>query len=265
MRTRIIAEAGANHNGDIELAKEMIRVAANCGADYIKFQSWQSKNLKLGDPNYERHRKSELSDADHLILMEECARSGIQFLTTCFDIGRIEFLASLGLKTIKIASPDCGSAKMISLMKDVFEHLIISTGMSYDQEVEKTAKLLMGYSYTFLHCVSLYPTPLDKVNIARMDWLRQFTPSVGFSDHTLGTEAAKLAIARGTSFVEKHFTLDRGLPGKDQAISVEPAEIKELVEFAAQTEMMMGMERPTLSADEEKMRQIYIGKWGDNR
>lgn len=264
-RTQIIAEVGANHGGDVELAIKMIEAAALAGADWVKFQSWQAKNLKPGDPNFDRHAKAELSDEAHHRLIRACEANQVRFLTTCFDIGRVEFLAGLGLNTIKVASPDLGSHAMIRKLRTCFDHLILSTGMSYDEEIQQTAKLLDKTSYTFLHCISLYPTPLERVNLARMEWLRQFTPSVGFSDHTLGTAAGKLAIARGAVYLEKHFTLSRELPGKDQAISAEPYEIRELADYAAQVERMMGEPHPGLSEQEMDLRKIYIGKWGDNR
>jgi len=264
-RTQIITEIGANHGGDIELAIKMIEAAARAGADWVKFQSWQAQTLKPGDPNFERHAKAQLSDENHYRLIQACEANHVKFLTTCFDKGRVEFLASLGLTTIKIASPDLASHTMIKMLRERFEHLIISTGMSYDEEIRQTAELLGDSSYTFMHCVSLYPTPLERVNLARMDWLRQFTPSVGFSDHTLSVAAGQLAIARGAVYLEKHFTLSRDLPGKDQAISAEPDEIRLLADYATQTEMLMGQVSPDLSDKEVELRGVYIGKWGDNK
>ncbi len=265
MKTKIIAEVGANHNGDIELAKTMIQTAAACGVDYVKFQSWQADRLKPGDPNYDRHKKAELSDDDHRVLIAECRKNNVKFLTTCFDWQRIEFLASLGLDTIKIASPDLTSARMIQMLRQHFKHLIVSTGMSTVDEVRATANLLKGTSFTLLHCVSLYPTPPERVNLARMDWLKQFTPSVGYSDHTMGTKAALLAIGRGAAFIEKHFTSDRNLPGKDQQISGIPSEFTEICDFARAAEVMIGTDLPELTAKEQELRTIYQGKWGDNR
>jgi sialic acid synthase SpsE len=265
-RTKIIAEAAANHNGDMQVARKMIAVAAESGADYIKFQSWLSGNLITDDPsNRQYYKERELSDQAHFELMDECRKHGISFLTTCFDIGRIDFLKKLGVREIKVASPDAGSYRMIEALKDNFDHLIVSTGMSYESEVRKTADLLKGRSFTLLHCVSLYPTPPEKVNMARMDWLRQFTPSVGFSDHTFGTDAAKLAIARGAAYVEKHFTLDRKMPGRDQPLSAEPAELKEICAFARTAEAMMGPGRNDLFDEEVPARNRYVGRWGNNR
>jgi len=265
MRTMIIAEAAANHAGKIDIAKNMVRVAAECGADYIKFQSWQSKNLKQGDPNYERHKKSELSDKDHYVLLEECKKHKIKFLTTCFDIGRVDFLSKLGIDTIKVPSTEIGSLRMLRALREKFDHVIVSTGAALTEEVKKAAEILRNGKFTFLHCVSIYPTPLDKVNLKRMIWLRQFTPSVGFSDHSLGTEASKVAIALGANFIEKHFTIDNTLSGKDQAMSSTPDAIKEIADYAKEVERLMGEETYELYPEEMEVRKQYIGKWGDNK
>ncbi len=265
MRTKIIAEVGANHGGDMDLARDMIAAAADAGVDYVKFQSWQAETLPPGDPNFDRHKKAQLSDDDHVELKEECDRCGVNFLTTCFDKDRVEFLSGLGLQTIKVASPDVGSVTMLKALREAFPHMIVSTGMAPESDVHAAVAALEGHNFTLLHCVSLYPTPSHRVNMARMDWLRTLCPSVGFSDHTMGTYAAKLAIARGADFVEKHFTIDRNLPGKDQAVSAVPHEIREIVAYAEEVEHLMGDAHPSLSDEEERLRGIYVGKWGDNR
>ena len=266
-KTQLIAEIGANHAGNMELAISMIEAAASSGAQWVKFQSWRADALQEGaaHPSYEWYQQAQLSDEDHRRLIRACEANNVQFLTTCFDRGRVPFLASLGLSTIKVASPDLASRTMIKELRASFDHLIISTGMSYDEEIEATGTMLEGTSFTFMHCVSLYPTPLEKVNMARMDWLRKFTPSVGFSDHTLGVEAPMLAIARGAAFVEKHFTLSRYLPGKDQAVSCEPHELRQIADYALLVEQLMGDAHPPLSETEENLRTAYIGKWGDNQ
>ncbi len=265
MRTKIIAEVGSNHNGDMGLAKRMVGAAAEAGADYVKFQSWQTKNMRKGDKDYEYFRQRELSDEDHHALIAECKKSGIGFLTTCSDIGRIGFIKGLGLDAIKVASPDAGSHKMIGLLKGSFKSIIISTGMAYEEEIKKTAEILRGTDFTFLHCVSAYPAPPEKVNMSRMDWLRMFTPSVGFSDHTIGTEAAKLAIAKGASIVEKHFTVDKTLPGKIQALCAGPAEIGELAAYSRLVEKMMGGGSTAMLDEERAARDVWVNRWGCNR
>ena len=264
MRTKIIAEVGANHGGDLDLAKEMVRVAAAAGCDYVKFQSWQARRLPEGDPNFERHSKAELSDDAHRELIDCCRGLGVEFLTTCFDVHRVEFLASLGLRTIKVASPDCSSTRLLRALRDAFPHVIVSTGMTPEEDVIAAAETLSGHNFTMLHCVSLYPTPTHKVNMARMAWLRTKCPSVGFSDHTMGTPAGRLAIAMGADYLEKHFTSDRNLPGKDQAVSGTPHEFRELRAYADEVELLMGEAHPALSDEEERLRGIYVGKWGDN-
>lgn len=265
MRTRIIAEAGANHAGKIEIAKEMVRVAKHCGADFIKFQSWQSKNLKKGDPNFQRHQKSELSDDDHYLLLEECQKNGIQFITSCFDTARVSFLASLGIDTIKIPSTELGSLRMLKELRTRFSHIILSTGAALPGEIEKAVEVIKNGKFTLMHCVSIYPTPLEKVNLARMQWLKRFTDSVGFSDHTIGAEASKMAISMGAQYIEKHFTIDNTLPGKDQAISATPEILKEICDYAILAEKVAGRENYKIYDEEMEVRKKYIGKWGDNR
>ncbi|MBI5557289.1 MAG: N-acetylneuraminate synthase family protein [Deltaproteobacteria bacterium] len=265
----IIADCSSNHMGDMNIAGRMIELAAEAGIDTIKFQSWQADRLRGDFPDYDatfaRHRKAQLSDKDHVMLIEKCNECGIKFLTTCFDINRVDFLASLGLSAIKVASPDCASFSMLDTLMSRFPRLIISTGMSTDEEISKMVEHVRGHDVIILHCVSIYPTPLEKVNLERMQWLKSLGVRVGFSDHSLGTEAGKLALAMGAEILEKHFTLSRYLPGKDQAMSTEISEFKELVDWKNLIALMRGSTHPGLSDDEKKLREIYIGKWGDNR
>lgn len=265
MRTKIIVEAGSNHAGDIEIAREMVKVAAQCGADYIKFQSWQAKNLRPGDPNYERHKKAELTDKDHHTLIDECKKYNIKFLSSCFDIKRVDFLASLGLESIKVPSPEFSSLRMIKALREKFRHLILSTGAASEREIEETVAILKGSDFTLLHCVSIYPLPLEKANLTRMIWLKRYAPSVGFSDHSLGADLAKVAIAMGAEYLEKHFTIDKNLPGKDQFMSAGQAIIKEIADYARYVEKAMGKASYELYPEELEMRRQYMGKWGDNR
>lgn len=269
MRAKIIADIGSNHMGDMKTAKLLIKAASEAGVDVVKFQSWQADKLRKNFTDYKyhytRHKKAELSDKNHKQLIKWCKEYNVEFLTTCFDIGRVEFLSSLGLKTIKVASPDCSSFRLLEKLMKYFKHIIISTGMSTDKEVEAMITFTKGHKVTVLHCVSLYPTPLDKINLERMKWLQSFGVPVGFSDHSLGTEASKLAIAIGATIIEKHLTLSRDLPGKDQKMSTLPKEFKEIAEWARKVEIMKGKAHPVLSKEEKKLRKIYIGKWGDNR
>ena len=268
---KIVADLSSNHMGDIGLAKQMIKAAAATGVDCIKVQSWQadklSKNFK-GDyqSTYRRHKKAELSDDDHYELIDWCRKNNVEFLTTCFDLERIEFLASLGLKFIKVASSDCTSKKLIKKLMDNFETIIVSTGMTTGDEIKNTIKLLSDHDYIMLHCVSLYPTPLGKCNLNRINWLRkQGAKRVGFSDHSIGTEAAMVAMTMGIELVEKHLSLDRTLSGKDQQMSTTPDEFAEICRWRDLCVQMLGEEDTSLSEEELKLREIYVGKWGDNR
>ncbi|MBF0541380.1 MAG: N-acetylneuraminate synthase family protein [Nitrospirae bacterium] len=268
MKTKIIADVSSNHMGDMSVAQSLIREAALAGVDIVKFQSWQADRLRPDFPEYEatykRHKKTELTDDDHRMLIDYCSQSGVEFLTTCFDITRMDFLSSLGLKTIKVASPDSMSFGMIGRLIDKFEHVIVSTGMTTDVELKKLVQFVMGKNVTLLHCVSLYPTPIEDVNLDRMLWIRSMGVETGFSDHSIGVTAGMFAIALGASIVEKHITLSRSLPGKDQAMSTTPDEFKVLCDWANSVEQMKGTAQHELSREEEYLRKIYRGKWGSN-
>ncbi|OGS37026.1 MAG: hypothetical protein A2293_15475 [Elusimicrobia bacterium RIFOXYB2_FULL_49_7] len=270
-KIKIIADISSNHRGDIRIAKKMIAKAASLGIDCVKFQSWQAKNLnksgKFDYPStYERHKKTELSDENHFELISCCKKYNVEFLTTCFDPGRIDFLASLGLKSIKVASPDCGSTTLIKKLMSRFETLIISTGMSTEDEIASTIRLLGSHDYVLLHCVSLYPTPLDKCNISRIGWLRKMgAKRVGFSDHSHGSEAAMAAMSMDIELLEKHFTLDRRWPGKDQKMSSTPSTFSKIIAWRSVCEKVYGTENPALSAEEARLKSIYTGKWGNNK
>lgn len=268
---KIIADLSSNHNGDIQVAKKMIDKAKEAGVDIIKTQSWQAKKLSKnfkGDfkSAFERHQKTELSNEDHKELIKYCKNKQIEYLTTIFDLERVDFIKSLGLKKIKVASSDCASTKLLKKLKDNFETIYLSTGMSTAKEIINTINLLQEHDYVILHCVSIYPTPLDKSNLNKINWLKKNgARKVGFSDHSLGTDASIAAMSMGVEIIEKHLTLDRNLPGKDQAMSTEPHEFKKMSDWRNLVEKMMGEEQPTLSRSEKTMREIYIGKWGNNR
>ncbi len=265
VRSTVIVEATSNHGGDMEIAKKMIREAAACGADYIKFQSWQAQKLKPGDPNFERHQLAQLSDKDHFLLIDECKKNNIKFLTSCFDKDRVDFLATLGMDTIKVPSPEFTSLKMIERLAVKFDTLILSTGATFTKEIDEVMQVLKGKKFALLHCVSVYPTPLERSNLARMNWLKRYTPYVGFSDHSMGSEVAQMAIAMGARFIEKHFTIDRSLPGRDQAMSALPGDIREITSFRDRFWAAYGQESYEMPPEEKEFRSKYIGKWGDNR
>ena len=278
MRTQIIAEIASSHNGDMELAAALIKSAAEAGVDYVKFQSWQAKNVSDNDPDKQRYEQLELSDEAHFILMKECQRNNVRFMTTVFDLNRIDFLQKLGLDIIKVASVDLKHTKLLKALKGKFEHIILSTGMSTPDEVKNAVETLKGQKITLFHCVSLYPTPADKINLDRMLWLKSFCHSVGYSDHALGSEASKLAIAMGAEYIEKHFTLSRYLPQPVHKTSVkegvkaittheiadEPLVFKEICEYAKFVKQARGQGRIDMWDEEMPVRLKYTGRLGNN-
>lgn len=298
--TTIIAEFCQNHKGELDLLKEMVWAAAEAGTTYAKIQSMLADELTFRDrfeqgqwdgekqiaiqrpyqPEYDRLKPMDMNDDAHFIFAEECTKAGIKPLTTIFTRARIPFIADLGWEAIKVASYDCASYPMISELKDKFKHLFISTGATYDDEIRNTAKMLSGHSFSLLHAVTIYPTPLDKMHLARMNYLRQFTPSVGFSDHTLvardGIKASIVALGMGAQVIERHFTILPVEATKDGPVSIRPDELKQLVEFSkmdmavlqeyVQREIpehaqMIGKQQRTLSETEELNRDYYRGRF----
>jgi len=202
MNTKIIAEISSNHQGDISIAKKFIKVAAQTGVDCVKFQSSRYEDLvRKNDPQSEWVKKTSLADEAHLELIEECKNNDIQFLTTCFSISRVKFLASLGLDEIKIASPDLLSFSMIEKLGQCFKHLIISTGMHTRKEIKNAIDFLLKnkINATLLHAISIYPTPANKSFMHKFLWLKDNFPRVGYSHHAVVIKPLEFAIAHGAA------------------------------------------------------------------
>ena len=297
---KVIVEMCQNHLGKWELLKEMIWKAAEAGADYAKVQSMLASELTFRErfedgvteegeikvikrpyqPEYDRLKPMDLTDEMYQKFVDECENAGIEPQTTIFTRNRIPFISTLGMNTVKIASYDCASYPLINELKDRYGHFYISTGATYDEEIEKTAELLKGYDFSFLHCVLIYPTPLNALNLKRMNYLRQFTPKVGFSDHSLpgkdGINAMVMALALGANVLEKHFTVLKPEEIKDGPISINPEQLKEIVGFAKQKpeEVMeyvtknipnwkqsLGEEKRDLTHEELLNRDYYRGRF----
>ncbi|WP_440966792.1 N-acetylneuraminate synthase [Massilia sp. GER05] len=270
MRTLIIAEAGVNHNGDLELAKKLIASAAAAGADLVKFQSfiassiisadapkadYQKQTTGSAESQYEMVRKLELSRRDHEVLIEECGRHGIGFFSTAFDVASFDMLVELGLDQIKIPSGELTNLPLLRYMTRLRKPVILSTGMASMGDVEAALEVIeqSGTSrdkITILHCTTEYPAPLDEVNLRAMLSLKHaFGVNVGYSDHTRGIEIPLAAVALGATVIEKHFTLDRKLPGPDHQASLEPSELAAMVNGIRNIERALGdgIKRPTTS------------------
>lgn len=276
MRPKIIAEIASSHNGDIELGKEMIRAAAATGVDIVKFQSWQSKNVDDSDPDKTRYASLELSDEAHYALKEECEKNGVEFATTCYDAGRIPFLKELGLKRVKVASTDLKHINFLKELRENFEEIIVSTGMSERDEVLRAIDILKGGKYTIMHCVSVYPCPLEKANMRKLLWLKEIAGSVGYSDHTEGMEAAVFAMGMGVDYIEKHFTTDkrmqqvphtvgRGMkPITTHMIASEPVIFKEICNWRDKYVTALGDGSFEMLPEERLTREKYTGRLGKN-
>lgn len=274
----IIAEAGVNHNGSLEKAKQLIDVAVDAGVDYVKFQTinadkmvtraakradYQEVNTQNSDSHYEMLKKLELSENHHKELILYCNSKSIKFLSTAFDLESLTFLKSLGLKLAKIPSGEINNLPYLRAMAKLFPEIILSTGMANIDEIKATFRVLIENgtkleNITILHCNTEYPTPMEDVNLKAMNTIgKELNVDIGYSDHTLGIEVPIAAVAMGATVIEKHFTLDRNLPGPDHRASLEPAELKAMVAAIRNIERAIagsGIKEP--SPSEQKNMEI---------
>lgn len=270
---KIIAEVSSNHAGSIFLAKEFVRIASRVGADYVKFQTYKYEDLhNKNDPQAEWVKKTSLSEEDHFVLIEECKKHNIKFLTTCFSIKRVQFLASLEIEEIKVASPDLLSFSMIEKLSQHFKHLIISVGMHTLKEIKKVIEFLTRNKIkaTLLHTTSLYPASLDKAFMYKFLWLKGNYPKIGFSNHIPGIETIKFAMAHGAHIVEAHMKLGRLGPGRATPWDLSPEEFEQISQYRKVLFSMLGEKdliknTNFLFPEEKDARKRFIGRWGNNR
>jgi len=261
MGTLIIAEAGVNHNGDMELAKKLIKIASEAGADYVKFQTFSADKLvtknapkagyqitteNFSENHYSMLKKFELSKQDHFKLAKECKSLKIGFLSTGFDSARLNLLVDLGVDYIKIPSGEINNLPLLRFIGQLAKPVLLSTGMSTMDEIESALRVLeqSGISkqqITILHCTSAYPAPIKEVNLLALKSIQEkFKVPIGYSDHTLDTEIPIAAVALGASVIEKHFTLSRNLDGPDHKASLEPHELKSMIQSIRKLEIALG-------------------------
>ena len=273
MKTFIIAEAGVNHNGDINLAKKLIDVAVEAGVDAVKFQTfkaeeviseyapmaeYQKKNIGKEESQLDMVKKLELIYEDFKELKNYCDEKGIIFLSTPFDIDSARFLKDLGLEIFKIPSGEITNYPLLKEIGSYKKKIILSTGMANLGEIEDALDILMENgtrreNITVLHCNTEYPTPFEDVNLKAMLTIKEaFKVNVGYSDHTLGIEVPIAAASLGATVIEKHFTLDKNLPGPDHKASLEPHELKEMVKAIRNIEKALGNGIKKSSKSEEK-------------
>jgi N,N'-diacetyllegionaminate synthase len=276
-RTLIIAEAGVNHNGDLGMAKSLIDAAATAGADLVKFQTFNADRLVVrtakkadyqsvatgsNESQYAMLSRLELTTDMHKQLMAHCAMRSIGFLSTGFDIESVDLLVSLGQSSFKIPSGEITNLPYLRHIGHFGKTIILSTGMSTLGEIEAAIDVLeqagtSRVNMTVLHCTTEYPAPMIDVNLRAMQSIkRAFGVAVGYSDHTSGIEVALAAVAMGASVIEKHFTLNRNLPGPDHQASLEPQELKAMVTSIRNIEIAMGDGVKRLSPSEARNRSV---------
>ena len=277
MSSYIIAEAGVNHNGSLELAKNLVDKAKEAGADCVKFQTfiankivsknaakadYQKKQTESAESQHEMLKKLELSFDDFIELNNYCKEIGIEFLSTAFDFESIDFLNQLGMQVWKIPSGEITNLPYLIKIAKLNKKVILSTGMSTMREIEDAVNILKDHGASeliILHCTTEYPTPYEDVNLNAMLAIKEkFGYEVGYSDHTMGIEVPIAAVALGAKVIEKHFTLDRTMDGPDHKASLEPSELKTMVDAIRNIELSMGtgIKEP---ADSEK-KNIAIAR-----
>ncbi len=277
MSVFIIAEVGVNHNGSLELAKKLVDVAKDCGVDAVKFQTfkaatlvtkaakqaeYQTANTGKQESQFDMLKRLELSEDDHHELLAHCHKNQIEFMSTPFDLQSIHFLNGLGVERFKVPSGEITNYPYLKMVGAYNKEIVLSTGMATLADIEAALDLLTESGteknkITILHATTDYPTHMLDVNLTAMQTIAQaFKVKVGYSDHTPGIEVPTAAVALGASIIEKHFTLDKNLPGPDHKASLEPEELKAMVKAIRNIEIALGdgIKRP--SASEQKNMQV---------
>ncbi|MFH1033296.1 MAG: N-acetylneuraminate synthase [Pseudomonadota bacterium] len=271
----IIAEAGVNHDGSLDLALKLVEAARAAGADAVKFQSFRAEEVATSDApkaqyqlahtagaesQLEMLRRLELSPAAHRAILARCRELGIMFLSTGFDAQSVDLLEDLGLPAFKVPSGEITNLPLLAHIAGKHKPVILSTGMSSLAEVRRAVEILRqggAAGIALLHCVSNYPAQPEDVNLKAMNTMaRELGLPVGYSDHTLGIEVPLAAVALGACIIEKHFTLDRSRPGPDHAASAEPEELAALARGIRVVEAALGHGRKEPAASEEGTRQV---------
>ena len=267
----VIAEAGVNHNGNIDIAKKLVDVAAKAGADAVKFQTFKAENIVCKNAEKAEYQKCttgeeenqfsmlkklELTEEMHKDLLDYCSTKNIMFLSTPFDLESIDYLDKVGIEIMKIPSGEITNYPYLVKMAKTKKTIIMSSGMSALSEIENAVKILRNNGakeVIVLHCNTEYPTPFEDVNLKAMLTIKdKLNLEVGYSDHTMGIEVPIAAVAMGASVIEKHFTLDRCMDGPDHKASLEPKELEVMIRAIRNVEKAMGDGIKLPSASEKK-------------
>ena len=262
---KIIAEIGWNHMGNMSLAKKMILIAKKNGADFCKFQTWSEKNLKPGpwdtDGRRKIYKKAELTLEKHFLLKKYCKKIGIRFLSSVFSTKDLHLLHKINVNEIKIPSHEIHNIKLIKEASKKFKKVYISTGASKWKEVLKIKKEIKKKNLVLMHCVSAYPCNIDKINLPRLSKLKKLNYEIGYSGHYQGIDDAIAAICNGAKFVEKHFTINNKLPGRDNKFAILPKQLKDLTDYIKNRSLMLENLGLGFNDKENNSRLNYTGRF----
>lgn len=262
--TETIAEIGWNFMGDMNLAKQMIVLAKDSGADYAKFQTWSVSNLKSGpwdkDGRREIYEKAELTEEKHQILNDYCNEIGIKFLTSCFSSKSINIISKFS-KEVKIPSTEIANLDLLRRISENFQSVFLSTGAATSSEINQAVEILRNNKLTILHCVCSYPCDMRNANLKKIDDLKQYGFPVGYSGHCLGIWDAIASLEYNVTLIEKHFTIDNELPGRDNKFALLPEEFKKLTSYIKNRNLMNTSHTQEVLTCEEEMRNVYRGRW----
>ena len=273
IKTIVIAEAGVNHNGNINLAKKLIDVASKAGADYVKFQtfdvdqlilkntktaSYQKRNLKNDISQYKMLKKYQLTDNNHKELLKYSKKKKIKFLSTAFEEKSLRLLTKYNLDYIKIPSGEITNYPFLKQISKLKKKILLSTGMATLGEIRQAVKALRKNKkdITILHCTSDYPANLKDLHLNFIKKLKNFGCDVGYSDHSSSVITPSIAVTLGCKVVEKHFTLSKKLRGPDHKASLEPRELKEMISLIRETEKMLGLNDKIITDSEQKTKLL---------
>ncbi|MCC5813246.1 MAG: N-acetylneuraminate synthase family protein [Leptospira sp.] len=275
----LVAEIGLNHNNDLDIGKKTIEAAAKSGAKAVKFQTYITEHFIAQDQEkskflYDIFKKYELDEKSHREFQKVAHDNGLSFFSTPLDVESVDLLVNLQVPALKIASGDIVNSELLSKVAATKLPIFLSTGASTLSEVIRALEFLKDWdveSLCLMHCVSLYPAPADSLNLQALDLYKELTDGpIGFSDHSAGDIASIIAVGMGASVIEKHFTLDKNLPGPDHQISCDPTELKTLSDRILTAYEMRGIKKKVLHKDEEKSyffgrRSLYVDHAGKLR
>lgn len=265
MKINLIAEIGWNHMGDMDLAEKMIKSAKKSGADYCKFQTWSEKNLKTGpwdnDGRREIYIKAGLTEEKHHKLKHICDYHKINFLTSVFNINDLDFVSSINSEIIKIPSHEIHNLPLIEKAANLFDKVLVSTGAAKWSEVESVSKIKKSSKLILMHCVSAYPCNPENINFPRLEQIKKLSKDIGYSGHYSGIDDALTAITLGATYIEKHFTIDQNLPGRDNKFAILPENFFSISKFRNNYSKMILDKGLDLQECEKDIYNNYRGRW----